>query len=169
MEFYGIKPLVNVYIPMERSTMFDGKTHEISTGPFSIAMWNCQRVRMRMGRIDVYWPHRFCCWCYHPSSLAVSPSFLCPFIWRYLEVRDPKVTMTFNTGLITWMLWGSNMLKQPNSFSRNTTSSPFPFTPLVLADHLPNLVEDLRWENLWHKINKCGDIKKQQWTVMSNK
>ena len=34
----GRYPLVNVYITMERFTIFTGKTDELSTGPFSIAM-----------------------------------------------------------------------------------------------------------------------------------
>jgi hypothetical protein len=36
-------PLVNVYITMERSTIFNGKTHY--KWQFSIAMLNYQRVR----------------------------------------------------------------------------------------------------------------------------
>jgi len=37
-----IYPLVKVYIAMERSTIFNGKTHY--KWPFSIAMLNYQRV-----------------------------------------------------------------------------------------------------------------------------
>jgi hypothetical protein len=37
-----VYPLVNVYITMERSTIFNGKTHY--KWPFSIAMLNYQRV-----------------------------------------------------------------------------------------------------------------------------
>ena len=42
--FYMGYPLVNMYMTMDRSTMFIGKTHVISTGPCSIAMLNYQRV-----------------------------------------------------------------------------------------------------------------------------
>ena len=38
--FYQWYPLVNVYIAMERSSIFNGKRHELSTGPCSIA--NCE-------------------------------------------------------------------------------------------------------------------------------
>ena len=46
MGFHRIYPLVNVYITAERSTILNGKTHKltISTGPYSIAMLNYQRV-----------------------------------------------------------------------------------------------------------------------------
>ena len=40
--FHGIYPLVNVYIAMERSTIFNGKIHY--KWPFSIATLNYQRV-----------------------------------------------------------------------------------------------------------------------------
>ena len=42
-------PLVNVYVTMERSTIFHGKTHY--TWPFSIAMLNYQRVSSISGEI----------------------------------------------------------------------------------------------------------------------
>ena len=41
---WGLYPLVNVYITMERSTIFDGKIHY--KWPFSIARLNYQRVNM---------------------------------------------------------------------------------------------------------------------------
>ena len=43
MGFDGIYPLVNVDIPVERSTMLNGKTHDFN-GQFSMAMLNYQRV-----------------------------------------------------------------------------------------------------------------------------
>ena len=47
-------PLVNVYITMERSTIFNGKTHY--KWPFSIAMLNYQRVKTHVSQsfINVY-------------------------------------------------------------------------------------------------------------------
>ena len=39
----GIYPLVNIQKAMERSTIVNGKIHELN-GPFSIAMLNYQRV-----------------------------------------------------------------------------------------------------------------------------
>ena len=40
----GIYPLVNCYITVERSTIFLMGKSSISTGPFSIAMLNYQKV-----------------------------------------------------------------------------------------------------------------------------
>ena len=56
MGFDGFNPLVDVYITMERSTVFNGKTHVISTGPCSIAMSNYQRLRIsRYSNIRCYY------------------------------------------------------------------------------------------------------------------
>jgi hypothetical protein len=51
MILYGQYPLVNVYITMERSTIFNGKIHY--KWPFSIAMLNYQRVSQLIKMRDI--------------------------------------------------------------------------------------------------------------------
>ena len=47
--FNGKLPSVNCHITLENRHATNGKTHVISTGPFSIAMLNYQRVIPKLG------------------------------------------------------------------------------------------------------------------------
>jgi hypothetical protein len=51
LNFQGVNNMVNVYIAMERSTIFHGKIHELNGGSFQFVMLNYQRVN---NMVNVY-------------------------------------------------------------------------------------------------------------------
>ena len=51
LNYQGVNNMVNVYITMERSTIFHGKIHELNGGSFQFVMLNYQRVN---NMVNVY-------------------------------------------------------------------------------------------------------------------
>ena len=50
LNYQGVNNMVNVYITMERSTIFHGKIHELNGGSFHGYVTNYQRVSIPKGR-----------------------------------------------------------------------------------------------------------------------